>query len=255
MTQREKILELMIAKNPSMGAYKGVISIVLAQVLKEIGVVNGETPVKGKDYFTDAEKNAWISMIANEVYANIQMKLPKDGHTPTSSELKDLIIPLIPRVKDGSTPVKGKDYLTDKELNVIKTQIRQEVQKEIMQEISQTLNSVPTVDDILTGVKKEYQPVNTKDVVNEILSNPYLRLLLRGGGSSSSVAPSALNTEVPVGAVNDANTSFTVSNTPVFINVNGAIYTAGTGIFTSYGGGTITLSSPVGLGGFIRSYY
>lgn len=61
--------------------------------------------------------------------------------------------------------------------------------------------------------------------------------------------------EEPVGAVNDSNTTFTVSNTPVYIIVNGAQYLVGTGLFTSYSAPTITLSSAVGTGGFIRSAY
>lgn len=59
--------------------------------------------------------------------------------------------------------------------------------------------------------------------------------------------------ETPVGTVDDSNTTFTVSNTPLYIIVNGAQYIEGTGLFSSYSGGTITLSAPVGTGGFIRS--
>lgn len=69
-----------------------------------------------------------------------------------------------------------------------------------------------------------------------------------GGGAGT-------NFETPTGAVNDTNTTFTVLNTPVYINVNGLIYTEGNGIYTSYAGGTITLNTPVGSGGFIISAY
>lgn len=71
-----------------------------------------------------------------------------------------------------------------------------------------------------------------------------------GGGSGSGI-----DTETPVGAVDDSNTSFEVSNTPLYIVVNGAIYYEGVGLFQSFVGTTITLSSPVGTGGFIRSVY
>lgn len=71
-----------------------------------------------------------------------------------------------------------------------------------------------------------------------------------GGGSGAT-----LTAETPVGTINDSNKIFTVSHTPVFINVNGSGYTAGTGIFSSYNSGTITLSSAVGSGGFIISFY
>ena len=38
----------------------------------------------------------------------------KDGKTPTREELTDLILPLIPEVKDGYTPVKGVDFFDGK---------------------------------------------------------------------------------------------------------------------------------------------
>ena len=68
-------------------------------------------------------------------------------------------------------------------------------------------------------------------------------------------AGGSLNFETPTGAVDDSNTSFTVANEPKLLNINGAVYTEGVGIYTSYVAGTITLSSPVGTGGFIISIY
>jgi len=69
-----------------------------------------------------------------------------------------------------------------------------------------------------------------------------------GGGSGAGVA-----FETPVGTVNDANVTFSVSNTPVYIIVNGATHFSGAGY--TYSAPNITLSSPVGTGGFIRSAY
>lgn len=77
--------------------------------------------------------------------------------------------------------------------------------------------------------------------------------LMHGGGSSTS--GSSLKQETPTGTVDDSNTTFTVAHEPFYINVNGADYFVGTGSYTSYAAGTITLSSAVGLGGFIRSIY
>lgn len=75
-------------------------------------------------------------------------------------------------------------------------------------------------------------------------------LVLTSGSGGTSLA-----SETPAGLVNDSNTSFTVAHAPVFIAVNGGIYQAGQGIFTSYAGGIITLAAAVGTGGFITSYY
>lgn len=70
------------------------------------------------------------------------------------------------------------------------------------------------------------------------------------GGTGHTLTP-----QTPIGTVDDSNTIFTVTHDPIYIVVNGATYTPGTGIFASYNSGTITLSSPVGTGGFITSFY
>ena len=76
-----------------------------------------------------------------------------------------------------------------------------------------------------------------------------------GGGIADVSIGLALSFETPVGTIDNANMTFTVSHTPTFIIVNGLVYTAGTGIFSSYSAPTITLSTPVGTGGFILSAY
>jgi len=62
-------------------------------------------------------------------------------------------------------------------------------------------------------------------------------------------------TEVPTGAVDDANVSFGVAHEPKYIVVNGSQYALGEGVYSGYAVGIITLSSAVGVGGFIRSYF
>lgn len=71
-----------------------------------------------------------------------------------------------------------------------------------------------------------------------------------GGGSGKT-----LTIETPTGTVDDSNVVFTVANTPLFIDVNGGVYVAGQGIFASYALGVITLTAPIGTGGFISSFY
>lgn len=73
------------------------------------------------------------------------------------------------------------------------------------------------------------------------------------GGFIRSAFGSGLTVETPTGTVDDSNTSFTVSNTPKYIVVNGAQYFDGAGY--TYLAGTITLDNPVGTGGFIKSVY
>lgn len=69
-----------------------------------------------------------------------------------------------------------------------------------------------------------------------------------GGGGGGSI-----NVETPTGTVDDSNVNFTVLNDPLYIVVNGAQYFESAGY--SYSGGAITLSNPVGTGGFIRSIF
>jgi len=64
-----------------------------------------------------------------------------------------------------------------------------------------------------------------------------------------------VNIETPTGDVDDSNLTFTVANEPKLLNINGAVYSVGIGLYSSYLAGTITLSSPVGVGGFIINIY
>jgi len=64
-----------------------------------------------------------------------------------------------------------------------------------------------------------------------------------------------VNIETPTGDIDDSNLTFTVANEPKLLNINGAVYSVGIGLYSSYLAGTITLSSPVGVGGFIINIY
>ena len=64
-----------------------------------------------------------------------------------------------------------------------------------------------------------------------------------------------VNIETPTGDIDDSNLTFTVVNEPKLLNINGAVYSVGIGLYSSYLTGTITLSSPVGVGGFIINIY
>lgn len=73
------------------------------------------------------------------------------------------------------------------------------------------------------------------------------------GGFIRSAFGTGVTVENPTGTIDDSNVTFTVSNTPKYVVVNGAQYFDGAGY--SYTGGTITLDNAVGTGGFIRSVY
>lgn len=82
----------------------------------------------------------------------------------------------------------------------------------------------------------------TDDAVNDATI-----VTIQGGGGATY--------EAPTGTVDDTNTSFTVLNEPLYIVINGNSYRVGHGLYASYSSGTITLTSPIGTGGFIESWY
>jgi hypothetical protein len=105
------------------------------------------------------------------------------------------------------------------------------------------------IQDEGTAVDKIARVINFKGagVTATRTATGVVNVTIAGGGGASF--------ETPTGTVNDTNLTFTVANTPLYIIVNGIIYFSGTGVFVSYAGGTITLNTPVGTGGFIRSAY
>lgn len=73
--------------------------------------------------------------------------------------------------------------------------------------------------------------------------------LMHGGGSKSTGGFTILTV---TGTIDDSNTSFSIVSKPTLVNINGSFY-IGTGgnITWTYSGTTLTLSSPVGVGGSI----
>lgn len=69
-----------------------------------------------------------------------------------------------------------------------------------------------------------------------------------GGGSGGSIA-----FETPVGLINDSNVTFTVSNVPLYIVLNGSTYFEGDGYTLS--GLTITMLITPQTGSTLRSAY
>lgn len=73
------------------------------------------------------------------------------------------------------------------------------------------------------------------------------------GGFIRSAFGTGISVETPTGTIDDSNVTFTVTNTPKYVVINGAQYFDGAGY--TYSAGTITLTNAVGTGGFIRSVY
>lgn len=159
--------------------------------------------------------------------------------------------------KDAVTPLKGVDYFTAQDIETLKREFLTlipvyekesfQITDEMVKEIIQRMQKLPEQHRLEIQGIRNFQSFVFKGKKYGVEE------LMHGGGSSAS--SSTLAFETPSGAVNDSNVTFTVTHTPLYINVNGAQYTVGTGIFLSYVAGTITLTSPVGTGGFIFSAY
>lgn len=168
----------------------------------------------------------------------------KDGVTPSERELLSLIRPLIPKVKDGKTPTKTelvaliKPLIPDPLQGTPGKDGSPDTGEEIIKKINTDKNEGVIRKEKVEGL------ADIEDVARTAQANARQVFAIVGSGISWGV---------PVGTIDDSNTTFTVSTKPIFIIVNGGIYREGKGVYTSYSGGTITLSSPVGTDGFIVS--
>lgn len=98
-------------------------------------------------------------------------------------------------------------------------------------------NNVPRDFDVRIGVSQtDLQRLASR--VSTLESNPS-----SGGGVSNITI---------TGTINDSNVTFTSASQPTYLVINGATYSSTGGAITwTYVAGTITLSSPVGIGGSI----
>ena len=166
--------------------------------------------------------------------------------------------------QDGVTPKKGVDYFDGepgtngspdmpldiaKKLNTLDGEVDKKVIKGLTEELAGISASIRSV-----AARSKKQIAGGGDVV---VAGANVTITRTAGGKRSiaATAGGGVSWEIPVGTVDDSNTTFTVANEPAFILVNGGIYRVGNGIYASYAGGTITLASPIGTGGFIVSAY
>ncbi len=151
------------------------------------------------------------------------------------------------KVRDGKDGRDGKDVNIEEVVARILAALKvpeidvEEAVKQVIEKIQkEKLIDVSHIRNFQSFVYK-----GTKYQVEELMH----------GGASSSASGSTLTSETPTGAIDDSNVTFTVVHQPLYIIVNGAQYTVGTGLYASYLAGTITLTSAVGTGGFITSFY
>lgn len=170
----------------------------------EIQGAPGYTPVKGKDYFDGAPGKTPMKEV--DYF---------DGKTPTTSELIEIILPLIPPPKAGSPDTGG-----------------------------QIVDKINEADSLIAMSKV----AGLKEWLEKLSKRPGRGLLRGGGGDGGS---SGVSFETPVGTVDGSNATFTVLNTPQYVIVDGITYFEDNGY--SLTGLSITTNVPPT--GFIRSAY
>ncbi len=162
-------------------------------------IIKQATPIKGEDYFTDKE----VQEIVNRVQASIRM--PKDGRngeSPTSHYLISLIKPLIPKVKNGSTPIKGADYFTELEQEAMISEVLSRIEIPESEEVDTGAIVKSVVKELKRGGKSQLE---MQDIKNMPLNMNDMRW--HGGGFTDS---NFIDNEVVAGS----GTTYTLAKTP-----------------------------------------
>lgn len=177
MTKDKKLQRLQEIGNPMLAMQRMLTEHALASAVDKMEMMRGETPVRGVDYFTEAD----IAEMLNHLQAFLEPG-------PKGDKGESIIGPEGPRGLAGYSPNRGIDYWTAKD------------KKEIIAEVQKTVKdgkdgSTPKMSDIVDAVmgamaKKPIKYSNLEGApdpksVSELIA--YLkRGGYRGGGSSTS---------------------------------------------------------------------
>lgn len=206
-----------------------------------------------------------VELIVGGQLETIRKKIEevKDGKTPTKEELTSLILPLIPEVSDGEP---GKDGSPDTGEEIIKkinkadsliskdaVQGFKELEKAVEEKTGNTVRvgwgAHPlTVQSAGVAIDKNTRFINFVGAgITSVArtANGVVTVTIGGGGGSS--------VETPTGTVNGSNTTFTVSNEPKYIVVDGV--TKFVTVHYTYSGGTLEITDGAPPVLFIRSIY
>lgn len=201
------------------------------------GPKGDNTPVKGTDYFTEADKQ----------------------------ELIQSILTALPQPEKGKTPKKGSDYFTPEDIKHIAGVVKAGI----------VVPKVDHEAIAEKAAKKVKGTISTKDVNGFEDSQTVLRHFIAQGsrhGAGDTVAAGSnvtitTNTNgqkvisaaggsptilVATGTVDNSNLIFTFVSAPTVVVVNGSQYRNGHGV--TIVGTTATLDSPVGVGGDIFGF-
>ncbi len=218
MIPNDKLQKLKNELNPKNEVHAGLLS-----VLNKMHVMKGEqgdpgyTPIKGKDYLTEADMTDMVSRIRSVV---------KDGKSITGMQGiqgnpgRDGI--------NGITPVKGVHYWTPED--------RTSIVLDALKHIKQPKDGIsPKIEDIVSRVTNEIKktPIELKDIKGaESLTNFLKMGGFRGGGLSSVAHDSTLTGDGTLGSPLHVVSSGTGTVTSVSVvtanGISGTVATATT---------------------------
>lgn len=168
----------------------------------------GVTPVKGVDYFTEEEIAKFLEYIRSQVFVDHLKKMVKNGADGKNGRDGNPGI----NGKDGAdgkpgyTPVAGVDYWTEKDRKAIMADVAKIIPRPAEPKYADVSNAVAAhIGDI-----KKNLPTNDS-VVTQLLKHPLLRVLMHGGGGTSTgSATTFVENEVVAGS----GTAWTLAGTP-----------------------------------------
>lgn len=237
MTKREQIIEMLLARNPQI-AHRQMADMFEAFLALQEAQTQVPVMIKGEKGDTPA-----IADIVEALKPHIPAPIKgEDGVSPSIDEIVQAVLPHIKHGRDGQTPIHGIDYLHQEDMNRIVgrvTSVIPKPQEVVIPDIK------GMVDEHIEAYKKNL-PTNDS-IVAQLLRHPLLRVLMHGGGGTSTGA--ALSILVATGTVDNNNLQFTFVSKPSIVTVNGASYQENHG--WSWAGLTATLDQPVGTGGNI----
>lgn len=154
----------------------------------------------------------------------------KDGVNAEAPALEEIVQAVLPHIPAPMRGEDGKDATVDEERLI--SLLLERVKKEKPFDMSH----IKGAQDFIFNTSQKSVRIKFEE-------------LMHGGGSSSGGGLSIITV---TGVVDDSNVTFSTATQPTLLNINGAFYQQVGGAITwSYAGTTITLSSPVGVGGQI----
>jgi hypothetical protein len=233
---------------------------------------DGGTPEVGVDYFTPEE----VAQFKKEILAGATPEKFVDYFT--DEEVAYICRFVTEEVRDTLTPVKGRDYFDGKPGQKGKDADEGKIIKrlqDLSKEREEKLLSADALAKKLNTLKEAIEPsaikgwIKIEDVIKAIKEGRLLNLKdLEGSegfnmndqrwhGAGTSPSSGGLNRLTVAGTIDDSNVSFTVSDTPTYMIINGAMYaqgdTAGGMVIWTNVAGLVTLAFPVGTGGSISA--